>query len=254
MIKDLLVSFTENIKSKTTNPFFGTLIIVWILHNWRMIYTLFNFEETQNLQSRNDFLSQYLDPQYFIPNLALCIGSSFIVLIITYSLLNLSRLIVNYFEKIVTPFVYKWTDKSSIVLKRDYDLLKQEKFRFEKKFEEERETRLKWQNEYEVLEKKLQDQLNKDQNKTKKVIEPKQKGISRLNELLNNSEAISDFKKMTEVILNKRYVNDSATTSKMLNLNLVQKGNSDINDRYNYNFTTDGQKLRDLLLDKEIKE
>ncbi len=49
---------------------------------------------------------------------------------------------------------------------------------------------------------------------------------------------------MTEVIFNKRYVNDSATTSKMLNLNLVQKGNSDINDRYNYNFTTDAQKLR----------
>lgn len=38
-------SFVDNIKQKTTNPFFGTLILVWLVRNWELIYTLFNFDK-----------------------------------------------------------------------------------------------------------------------------------------------------------------------------------------------------------------
>lgn len=51
MIEDLFVSFKENIKGKTTNPFFGTLILVWIFHNWRLIYSIFNFDTSSNLDT-----------------------------------------------------------------------------------------------------------------------------------------------------------------------------------------------------------
>ena len=92
MIQDLIVSFKENIKGKTTNPFFGTLIIVWVFHNWRLMYSLFNFESSSDLKTRLIFLSDYLDAENFLPDLLLCILMTIIVLISTYILLNLSRL------------------------------------------------------------------------------------------------------------------------------------------------------------------
>jgi hypothetical protein len=250
MIKDLLVSFTENIKTKTTNPFFGTLILVWIFDNWRLIYSFFNFAPTMNLESRKAFLSTYLDPQNFLPNLIQCIGVTVLVLIGSYILLNFSRLIVNFFEKVITPLMYKWTDRSSIVLKKDYLILSTEKERFEKKYELERETRLKLQDEYEKLEIKLR---TKEQQKPINGKQPEKKS-TKYSELIKDQKNLEAFNKMTDVILNKRHVSDSETTDLMLRLNLVEKGDSDFNGRYSYALTPEGQKLREYVLEKQISK
>ena len=47
MIKDFLVSFKDNFKEKTRNPFLGTYLIVWLIRNWELIYTLFNFDQNK---------------------------------------------------------------------------------------------------------------------------------------------------------------------------------------------------------------
>jgi len=250
MIKDLLVSFTENIKTKTTNPFFGTLILVWIFDNWRLIYSFFNFAPTMNLESRREFISQYLDPQNFLPNLLQCIGITVIVLIGSYLLLNFSRLIVNFFEKVITPLVYKWTDKSSIVLKRDYEILFTEKVRFEKKYEQERETRLKLQDEYEKLEIKLR---AKEQPKSNTGKQPERK-MSKYSDLIKDPKILDGFNKMTDIVLNKRHVTDSEMTALMLRLNLVEKVTNDFRGDYSYRLTAEGQKLREYILEKEISK
>jgi hypothetical protein len=250
MIKDLLVSFTENIKTKTTNPFFGTLILVWFFDNWRLIYSLFNFAPTMNLESRKEFLATYLDPQNFLPNLVQCIWITILVLIGSYILLNFSRLIVNFFEKVITPLMYKWTDKSSIVLKKDYDILCTEKERFEKKYELERETRLKLQDEYEKLEIKLR---TKEQPKPTNGKQPDRK-FSRYSELIKDPKNLDAFNKMTDVVLNKRFVEDNDITNLMLRFNLVEKGGKDYNGRYSYSLTPEGQKLREYVIEKQLSK
>ena len=252
MIQDLIVSFKENIKGKTTNPFFGTLIIVWIFHNWRLMYSLFNFESSSDLKTRLIFLSDYLDAENFLPDLLLCILLTIIVLISTYILLNLSRLIVNFFEKIVTPIVYKLTDKSSIVLKKDYDNLISDRERVEKKFEMERESRLKLQDEYERLEVRLGQALQTKSNKSNSETTLK-KGSKdeNLMRLINDRQRLDSFKKMVDVVLNKRPVQDSDMTDLMLRLNLVEKGNAGFNDDFSYTLTEDGKRLRELLIEND---
>jgi hypothetical protein len=159
MIKDIILSFKENIKQKTTNPFFGTLILVWVIHNWELIYTFFNFESTKNLKDRIDYLSNYFSTIPFIKNLLLCIGITFAVLIATYVFLNFSRLIINIFEKKLTPWIYKITDKSSVVLKEDYQLVQAERNQLFTKVEEEKTAKLKAQGEVTKLEEKISELL-----------------------------------------------------------------------------------------------
>jgi hypothetical protein len=139
---------------KTTNPIFGSLIIVWLIHNWKLMYKIFNFSSTETIEQRMAFIASYLDPPNFLPNLGWCILIAFVVLMVSYFLLYLSRLIINFFENIVAPFVYKITDKSSVVLKTNYELLKTEKDQLNDRLESERKSRVSLQNELENLESK----------------------------------------------------------------------------------------------------
>jgi len=159
MIKDLLVSFKDNIKTKTTNPFFGTLIAVWIIHNYKFVYTIFNFRASTGLDDRLTFIGTYLESDKFLPNLFWCIGYAILALVATYLLLNFSRLIVYTFNKKVTPRVNKITDSKSIVTIDVYDDQVAETKKFEMRYEEEQDAKLNLQNKYDALEKKYQDQL-----------------------------------------------------------------------------------------------
>ena len=69
MIKDFLISFRDNFKEKTRNPFLGTYVIVWIVLNWELIYTLFNFDDNYKLENKVAFIKAYYKEQSFIGNL-----------------------------------------------------------------------------------------------------------------------------------------------------------------------------------------
>ena len=56
---DITSSFFDNIKDKTTNPFFGTLIFVWLVRNWDLVYTVFNFDSDCNLEDKKEFIRKY---------------------------------------------------------------------------------------------------------------------------------------------------------------------------------------------------
>ena len=192
MIKDIFLSFKENIKQKTTNPFFGPLILVWIIHNWEFIYTFFNFEETSNLKSRIEYLNIHLSTIPFIKNLFVCIGITFVVLLFSFVFINLSRLIINIFEKKITPWVYKITDENSIVLKEDYELLQTERNQLFKRLEEEKAEKLKTQGEVNKLEEKISELLSSDEITIDNLLDSESQNTS-------NSKSI-----MLEVIMNDK--------------------------------------------------
>jgi hypothetical protein len=131
MIKDFLISFTDNFKEKTKNPFLGTYLL----------YTLFNFDEDCNLEDKKAFITNYYDKNDFINNLFTNTLWTFGLLILTYALLNLSRVIVNLSEKQLTPWVYQVTDSKSIVLKTEYDRIRTENDDLQFRLDKERESK-----------------------------------------------------------------------------------------------------------------
>ena len=158
MIGNALTSFFDNLSSKTKNPFLGTFAIVWLCRNWELVFALFNFDDSYTLESKITFLSDRIKYETFWSELGVNILWTFFVLISTYALINLARVITNLYEKYLTPLIYKWTaDSQSIYLKEDYFKLKRINEELEKRVEQERDEKLKVRAEIEKLEKRLQE-------------------------------------------------------------------------------------------------
>lgn len=141
MIKDMLVSFKDNFKEKTTNPFLGTYVLVWLFRNWELVFTVLNFDKDFKLKNKVDFIKGYYSSHEFLLDLVINILWAFLILIVTYLLVNLSRFIVNISEKQITPWIYKITDSKSIVLKEVYENLRLERDDLQIRLDQEREAR-----------------------------------------------------------------------------------------------------------------
>lgn len=152
MVKDLFDSFKDNIKERTTNPFLGTFLIVWLIKNWVLVYSLFYFDSKLTLDKRISYIQDYFNAQPFWLNLLIVVSITVLILILTYILLALSRLMANFNETTIIPWIYKVTDKSSIVRKVDYLLLRDKIRELEQRVEAEREAKLQAFRERDQLE------------------------------------------------------------------------------------------------------
>lgn len=266
MIKDLLVSFKDNIKAKTTNPFFGTLIVVWIIHNYKFVYTVFNFRASTGLDDRLTFIGTYLESDKFLPNLIWCIGYAILVLLATYILMNFSRLIVYFFDKKITPWIKKITDSKSIVSKDEYERQKLEFERVQYRFDQEHEARLKLLTDYEKLDEKyknileansiLAEKLNEEEVKGKKSIEEDEVKLmsdkasvlfDKFKPYLNDKEIVKQFKDLSLEILKANWVSSGHNFNKLLVKGLVQVQSKSELEGVKYNFTPKGETFLELL-------
>lgn len=177
MVKDTLNSMLDNIKERTTNPFLGTLIIVWVIKNWTLVYSLFYFDSAFKLEDRLNYISHYFSNHSFIWNMFYVILITLAVLILTYILLSVSRLVTDTQERIVIPIISKWTDKSSVVLKTEYVKLQELIKLLEIRLEEERQAKSLIQNERDLLDKKvleLGSPISEDEYYEQRIPEPNQ--------------------------------------------------------------------------------
>jgi hypothetical protein len=156
MIDSIWSSFKSNVREKSTNPILGTFAIVWIVRNWKLIFTLFNFDKGISLQKKLEMIQAYF-AEYTIWQLFWTVGISIIVVIFTYFILAVSRFIVNTYDRIVKPWLYSITDKSSIVLKEEFDSISSQLSETQEKYLEERRNRMKAEFEKEQIEKELND-------------------------------------------------------------------------------------------------
>jgi hypothetical protein len=256
MIKDLLISFKDNIKSKSANPLFGAIIIVWLVKNWNLFFSLYYFEPKASLVEKRAFVIEHFTARPFLGTLLWCIGEAFIVLALSYLLLNAARLIINLFEKRLTPHIYKLTDEKSIVLKSKYDALENERKRLEKKIEEERDGRLKLQEDIERLEKRLASTTEiiepiKDEN-SNQTIQPTPDVAQRMFENLKKNNELANFEKATTEIINQGplkkdtdYVIEFTTLGLIRPTKMYGDGSGNY---YIYTMTDLGIKVRDLLI------
>lgn len=161
MIEKAWDSLKGYIAHKTSDPFFGIFIIIWLIKNWNLVYSLLNFDEGTTLEQKRNFVIQHFKATPFFETLLICLAEAFVILIITYGVLNLSRLIINIFEKQITPKIYEITDKGSVVLKSVYKELLEEKERLEKRLDDEKIIKYKLQQDIERLETRNTELLQK---------------------------------------------------------------------------------------------
>ena len=271
MWKELIDSFQFNLKSKTSNPFFGTLIIVWFLDHWEMLYGIFNFPNYTLLQVKIDYLAKYLNPGPFTVNFLKCIAISIIVLIISYLLLSLSRYIINIYENRLLPVVYKYSAPDKIVLREQYEREKNEKNRLEVRLEEEKDSRVRLQMEIDGAEQKivsLEKILSEKDNKISEIEKSKNK-VAPNNENLPLPYPKNEFSLLYNKIKAKKYdlqfqnLIETIRLSETVSLEMYQSkyfiglgliSGEHVFNGYLLKFTSKGEKFVEYFLSKKLSE
>jgi hypothetical protein len=111
-----LESIKTSISKKAGSPFFAAYITVWFVRNWELVFTLINFQEDDSRIYKVAWIKNYLQRDCFFLDVLINVGCTIALLIISYSLISLTKLIVGFFIDIVIPRVQKFTDSSKVVL------------------------------------------------------------------------------------------------------------------------------------------
>jgi len=168
MVKEAWDSFKENIKDRITNPFLGTFIIVWIAHNWKIVYAFFNFDKESKLENRIKYFNDYWASKSFFWNLIYVALITIGILIITYLFLAISRYLANLFENVIIPNIQRMS-KGKTVTQETHQIALDKILLLEGKIEIERKAKNDAVSERDEFEKRFYDSL--------KVEEPENKGI-----------------------------------------------------------------------------
>lgn len=257
MLKNTINSFTDNINQKLKNPFLGTFIIVWVIRNWEFIYSLFYFDSKLSLDGRVTKIKAFFT-EYGILEVLTTIGLTFLILIITYILLNLSRLIVNFFDKTITPKVYEISDKSNVVVKTTHNEALDKIEQLESKVQSERELRLKTQTENEELENRIKELIDSktdskktNENSPSKVVSAKTKLLS---DKLIKEKKVDLFEDVAADILNgnsilkaQKHIREFTT------LGLIKPGGHQGGNKYLFSLTQSGNDIHENLILEKLK-
>lgn len=242
MIKDSLNSILDNIKERTTNPFLGTLVVVWIIRNWALVYALFTFNSNSNLHSRLTYIKQHFEHQSFFLNMLIVVAITIVVLIFTYILLIISRFITDFYDKIAIPFISEITDKSSVVLKVEYVALQDVIKKLELRLEEERLAKITAQNERDQADKKL---IETVPTTIASIPAEDNSGFERIRKELIEMDEADNMNLTIEYIQNGNGVKINDTiVRKLLREDLINRTKETFGSGYGgYTFTTEGKKF-----------
>jgi hypothetical protein len=194
MIKDTISSFRDNIRRRISNPLLGTFLVVYVVKNWELFYGIFNFDSNSTQINKLDFIRNYFVTINGFENLAECVGYSFVVLIGTYLLLALSRLIVDTYEDIVLPIIFSLTNKSRIVDKEVYLRVENERIEITKRYEQEREDKYRIQKERDNLDNQLLE-LKASDKSVAEMADLKAQIESLQSKLINKEDEVSSLQK-----------------------------------------------------------
>ncbi len=241
MIRDAYSSLKDNLKERTTNPFLGTFTMVLFIHHWKILYALFNFDSNLSLQDRLDYITIYIKSSSLWEGVVVPVFIALLIIILTYLLINTSRLITNFYEKKVTPWVYKITEGSSVVLKSDYDKLVQKTYQLEEKVNAERTKRLEAETERDKLEGKIVAKVNTD---TDTVSESKQ-DRTLVRKIANNivTGYLDQFRELSVVVARKEPIGESHVLNFCLSRGLLRLTDTGISNQKYYGWSPLGEEV-----------
>jgi len=181
--------FFSNIKDKLTNPFFGTLIIVWLTRNWELVYSIFNFDNDLKLADKVLYIESYFSDKSFLPDLGICVLLALGFMIIGYLVILLTRSISIFVEYSVMPWLTKKIINKNTVLKTDYDKVVSERDDYFEKYESERKRVREFSADYEQ-QINLYEELRRTDSDNKLLLKDEERKlnianntITKLNEL-----------------------------------------------------------------------
>lgn len=239
MIRDAINSITENVKERITNPFLGTFILVWLVHNWSLVYSFFYFDKNFKLNDKIEHFNKYWQGRNFFWNLILVALISILILIITYIFLTVSRYLARVFENMIVPYINSKT-KGKIVTLETYEAAINRINILEEKIELERRAKNEAIDERDEFERKLyeknSDSGNSNKDSSKLYLYPN---------LINLAKQKFDSEKIEDTLLGISKGQEFHTSDKVIDFLLGNgliklKSANSLVSRNTYQFTAAG--------------
>lgn len=186
------ISFKDSLRKKTTNPFLGTYFTVFLARNWELFYSVFTFDAEYKLLDRIGIINQYLEQKSLWQELGQNLLLTFLLLIATYFFINVARLITNLYERKLTPWIHKITDKNSVVLKSEFALLSDSYTKLDGKFKEEKKIVTELRKEIDDLEQETSSSASVLVTENKRL-QVELRDAEAMNDSLNDIISLSGF-------------------------------------------------------------
>ena len=252
MLQELIISFRDNLRARVTNPFLSTYILVWVIRNWELVYTFFYFDEDCTLNERIQIIRGFKIFENIFGGVWTNIWISLLIIIIGYSLVNASRLIVEFFEKWLKPQILGLFDKNAIVERSIFEKINLRLKSEESKNDELVESNRVLKDEIDKLLKEIQSLKNpikvseedKDEMDliNKKVKELKRKNLEKY------------FKDIYIKIKNQNNFEEAGELDQLVKMNLLEKGFENFPNYSVYYNTELGEKVYESISkSKEVK-
>jgi hypothetical protein len=135
---EVVNSFFSNIKDKLTNPYFGTLIIVLIIHHWELIFGIFNFDDGVTLDKKLEFVKNYIVNNITWKSFIWDALQALLYMLIGYLIVVLTRSIVLFIEFGLMPLITGKIVNKNVVRRTEYDEVVQEREQYFDQYEEQR--------------------------------------------------------------------------------------------------------------------
>ena len=135
---DVINSFFSNVKDKLTNPYFGTLIIVLLLHHWELIFGIFNFDAGNTLTDKIQFVETYIDENLTWGTFLWDALSALGFMLLGYMIVVGTRSFVLFIEHWVMPAVTGKVVHKNVVRRTEYNDVVKEREEYFDQYEEQR--------------------------------------------------------------------------------------------------------------------
>jgi hypothetical protein len=205
--KDITVSFSNLLKSRSRNPFYGTLIIVYLFRNYKLIYKLFFLKEKDQL-NKISYLDGLFNHEILIEELLISSLYAFTAMASSYVILNLSELLRGVFSNVINIWVKKLiniiTNKTNTYSKDEFIKIEQEKNDYERKYINEKTRRLEHEDEIALLEmkiKELSNPINFNEKLLKQIRDRSQiDSFRKIVKVINSEDPITDLENKDKVV------------------------------------------------------
>lgn len=129
MALEVLKSAYDGVKERLQNPFSvrnatpfaGTFLITFVLYNWKLFYTLFNFDPEDTRADKIDIIQSYISGMNFWERVGCPLFWAFFSIIFYYLFNNLSLGITVFFNRWVRGYILHFTDRGMVIPRVQYD-------------------------------------------------------------------------------------------------------------------------------------
>lgn len=180
--------FFSNIKDKLTSPFFGSLIFVWVLRNWDLVYSFFNFDEKMSRSQKIKYFNDYISTKNFFYEAAINIFCALVIILIGYILITCTKAMSVFFDNTALSWVTNIVSRGKVVDAGLFNDAIKERSEYSEKYEAERQKVRDYSKQYDQIDADYKSQREQNRVDIQRITSLESQANNFMTEINSKSE------------------------------------------------------------------